>query len=130
MKISDQKLNGVVYTPKWIVDLILNKIDYKNNILDKKIIDPACGEGAFLIEAVERFIVDAKSKKLKKEAIIRHLENNIFGFDIDEENHRLIAISASDNLMKGAAGSAIQNMNVMCGFDEMDGLRYTPLTPV
>src|SRR3989338_417040 len=52
------------------------------------------------------------------------------GFDIDEENHRLIAISASDNLMKGAAGSAIQNMNVMCGFDEMDGLRYTPLTPV
>ena len=42
----------------------------------------------------------------------------------------LIALSASDNLMKGAAGSAIQNMNVMCGFDEMDGLRYTPLTPV
>jgi N-acetyl-gamma-glutamyl-phosphate/LysW-gamma-L-alpha-aminoadipyl-6-phosphate reductase len=32
--------------------------------------------------------------------------------------------------MKGAAGSAIQNMNVMCGFDEMDGLRNTPLTPV
>ncbi len=52
------------------------------------------------------------------------------GFDIDEDNNRLIALSASDNLMKGAAGSAIQNMNVMCGFDEMDGLRYTPLTPV
>ena len=52
------------------------------------------------------------------------------GFDLDEDNHRLIAISASDNLMKGAAGSAIQNMNVMSGFDEMDGLRYTPLTPV
>jgi N-acetyl-gamma-glutamyl-phosphate/LysW-gamma-L-alpha-aminoadipyl-6-phosphate reductase len=52
------------------------------------------------------------------------------GFDIDEDNNRLIAMSASDNLMKGAAGSAIQNMNVMCGFDEMDGLRYTPLTPV
>ncbi len=52
------------------------------------------------------------------------------GFDIDEDNNRLIALSASDNLMKGAAGSAIQNMNVMCGFDEMSGLRYTPLTPV
>ena len=52
------------------------------------------------------------------------------GFDLDEDNNRLIALSASDNLMKGAAGSAIQNMNVMCGFDEMDGLRYTPLTPV
>ena len=52
------------------------------------------------------------------------------GFDIDEDNHRIVALSASDNLMKGAAGSAIQNMNVMSGFDEMDGLRYSPLTPV
>ena len=52
------------------------------------------------------------------------------GFDLDEDNNRLIALSASDNLMKGAAGSAIQNLNVMCGFDEMDGLHYTPLTPV
>lgn len=52
------------------------------------------------------------------------------GFDIDPDNNRLIALSASDNLMKGAAGSAIQNMNVMCGFDESEGLRYSPLTPV
>lgn len=52
------------------------------------------------------------------------------GFDIDDDNDRLIALSASDNLMKGAAGSAVQNLNVMCGFDEMEGLRYTPLTPV
>ena len=52
------------------------------------------------------------------------------GFDIDEDNHRLVALSASDNLMKGAAGSAIQNMNIMAGFDEMDGLKYSPLTPV
>lgn len=52
------------------------------------------------------------------------------GFDIDPDNNRLIAISASDNLMKGAAGSAVQNLNVMHGLDEMVGLRYTPLTPV
>ena len=52
------------------------------------------------------------------------------GFDIDEDNQRLVSLSASDNLMKGAAGSAIQNMNVVYGFDEMEGLKYTPLTPV
>jgi N-acetyl-gamma-glutamyl-phosphate/LysW-gamma-L-alpha-aminoadipyl-6-phosphate reductase len=52
------------------------------------------------------------------------------GFDIDEYNQRIVALSASDNLMKGAAGSAIQNMNVMFGYDEDEGLRYTPLTPV
>lgn len=52
------------------------------------------------------------------------------GFDIDEKNSRLVALSASDNLMKGAAGSAVQCMNVMHGFDETDGLRYTPVNPV
>ncbi|NOJ30164.1 MAG: N-acetyl-gamma-glutamyl-phosphate reductase, partial [Nitrososphaeraceae archaeon] len=39
------------------------------------------------------------------------------GFDIDEDNQRVVALSASDNLMKGAAGSAIQNMNVMLGYN-------------
>jgi [amino group carrier protein]-6-phospho-L-2-aminoadipate/5-phospho-L-glutamate reductase len=52
------------------------------------------------------------------------------GFDIDEYNQRIVALSASDNLMKGAAGSAIQNMNVMFGLGETEGLNYTPLTPV
>ena len=52
------------------------------------------------------------------------------GFDIDDYNQRIIALSASDNLMKGAAGSAIQNMNIMLGYNETDGLKYTPITPV
>jgi N-acetyl-gamma-glutamyl-phosphate/LysW-gamma-L-alpha-aminoadipyl-6-phosphate reductase len=52
------------------------------------------------------------------------------GFDIDENTDRIVALSASDNLMKGAAGSAVQNMNLMCGYDETHGLKYTPLTPV
>lgn len=52
------------------------------------------------------------------------------GFDIDEKNNRLVALSASDNLMKGAAGSAIQCMNIAQGFNESNGLRYTPFTPV
>ena len=52
------------------------------------------------------------------------------GFDIDERNDRLVALSASDNLMKGAAGTAIQCMNIMHGFDEKDGLYHTPFTPV
>lgn len=52
------------------------------------------------------------------------------GFDLDNDNNRCIALSASDNLMKGAAGSAIQNMNIMCDFNESEGIYYSPLTPV
>jgi len=52
------------------------------------------------------------------------------GFDLDEDNNRLIALSASDNLMRGAAGAAVQNMNIKSGFDEKQGIMYSPLTPV
>ena len=42
---------------------------------------------------------------------------------------RLVVISAIDNLMKGAAGSAVQCMNLMFGFDECAGLEFPGLYP-
>ncbi len=42
---------------------------------------------------------------------------------LDIEKKQLIVISAIDNLMKGAAGQALQNMNIMCGFDETIALK-------
>jgi N-acetyl-gamma-glutamyl-phosphate/LysW-gamma-L-alpha-aminoadipyl-6-phosphate reductase len=43
---------------------------------------------------------------------------------------RLVVISAIDNLMKGAAGQAVHAMNVMCGFEETDGLGFAGLHPM
>lgn len=45
---------------------------------------------------------------------------------MDERNHRLILVSAIDNMVKGAAGQAIQNMNIMFGYEEESGLTYVP----
>jgi len=44
------------------------------------------------------------------------------GFRVYPDNNHLILLSAIDNLVKGAAGQAVQNMNLMCGFDETEGL--------
>ncbi|HKT21790.1 MAG TPA: N-acetyl-gamma-glutamyl-phosphate reductase [Nitrososphaerales archaeon] len=52
------------------------------------------------------------------------------GFEIEERTGRLVALSATDNLIKGAAGNAIQSMNLMMGFDEKTGLAMAPLHPV
>jgi len=41
----------------------------------------------------------------------------------------MIVLSAIDNLVKGAAGQAVQNMNVLCGFEEKLGLEIVPLFP-
>ncbi len=47
----------------------------------------------------------------------------------DERTNKIIAVSTIDNLVKGAAGQAVQNMNLMFGFIERSGLKITPLSP-
>tara|TARA_Y100000294_G_scaffold6794_1_gene6743 strand:+ start:3070 stop:4095 length:1026 start_codon:yes stop_codon:yes gene_type:complete len=52
------------------------------------------------------------------------------GFARDRTSNRLVVISAIDNLMKGAAGQAVQCLNIMCGFEETAGLRFPGLHPI
>ena len=50
-------------------------------------------------------------------------------FKIDERTGRVIMMGAMDNLVKGAAGQAVQNMNLMFGLPETMGLELVPLFP-
>ena len=50
-------------------------------------------------------------------------------FKIDERTNRVIMMGAMDNLVKGAAGQAIQNMNLMFGLPENEGLKLVPVFP-
>ena len=52
------------------------------------------------------------------------------GFELDATTGRVVAMCAIDNLMKGAAGSAVQCANLMCGWDETVGLDFPGLHPV
>lgn len=51
------------------------------------------------------------------------------GFSVDERTGRVTVISVIDNLVKGAAGQAIQNLNLMMGWDEALGLNFVPVYP-
>jgi len=48
---------------------------------------------------------------------------------LDSRTKRVIILAAIDNLIKGAAGQAVQNMNIICGFEEGAGLKIAPLYP-
>ena len=88
-------------------------------------------------------IRNAYEKYYKDEYFIRLLENNVYpetrwvegsnfvdiGFKIDERTGRGILMGAIDNLVKGAAGQAVQNMNIMFGLDDKTGLEFAPLFP-
>jgi N-acetyl-gamma-glutamyl-phosphate reductase len=51
------------------------------------------------------------------------------GLNVDQRTGRLTIVSVIDNLMKGAAGQAVQNANMMNGLDEKTGLDFIPLYP-
>ena len=51
------------------------------------------------------------------------------GFKIDERTGRIIMMGAIDNLVKGAAGQAVQNMNLLFGLPESEGLELVPMFP-
>jgi N-acetyl-gamma-glutamyl-phosphate reductase len=44
------------------------------------------------------------------------------GFQLAKDGKRCVLVSCLDNLLKGAAGQAVQNMNLMCGWNEAEGL--------
>jgi LysW-gamma-L-alpha-aminoadipyl-6-phosphate/LysW-L-glutamyl-5-phosphate reductase len=52
------------------------------------------------------------------------------GFELDPNSGRVVCMAAIDNLMKGASGSAVQAMNLICGFEETTGLDFSGLHPI
>lgn len=82
----------------------------------------------------ERFIRIVKEKT----GIYRYPEPKLLsgtnycdiGFEIDPHSNRLVVISAIDNLMKGAAGQALQAFNIMHGFAEDTALGFAGLHPI
>lgn len=88
-------------------------------------------------------VAAAYSKLYKDEEFIRLLGDGTFpetrwvegsnfvdiGWTVDPRTHRVIAVGALDNLVKGAAGQAVQNMNLLFGLPEDAGLRLVPVFP-
>ncbi len=85
-----------------------------------------------IIESMASFYADRPFVRLSNEErppdtmYVRGTNYCDIGFKLDQRNRRLILMSAIDNLVKGASGQAVQNMNIMLGFDETAGLRGVP----
>ena len=91
----------------------------------------------------EEMISDVYNKYYKDETFIRFLGEGAtpetkwvegsnyvdIGFKVDHRSHRVVMMGAIDNLVKGAAGQAVQNMNLMFGLPENEGLSLVPMFP-
>ena len=82
---TKHKTLGQVFTPQWIISEILDLLAYNNeNILEKYILEPSSGDGAFLLEIVTRYIDACVVKNLETSEIKQHLEKYIYAVEIDE----------------------------------------------
>ena len=91
----------------------------------------------------DEMIRSAYEKHYADEYFIRLLDKDVYpetrwvegsnfvdiGYKVEPRTGRVIMMGAIDNLVKGAAGQAIQNMNIMFGFDEKEGLMGAPVFP-
>jgi N-acetyl-gamma-glutamyl-phosphate reductase len=99
---------------------------------------------ASLVPGFDREKIDALYyNQYRNEPFIRLLKEDSFpatqyvrgsnfcdiSYKIDHATNRIIVMSAIDNIVKGASGQAVQNMNLMQGFEETSGLKTVPLFP-
>lgn len=124
----EQELSGmfgkdvkITFTPQ-IIPMERGMLSCIYYDLTKKI---AVGE---VVGIYKEFYKDANFVKVLDEGKLPSIKNVVdtnfleIGIAIDERTNKLIIISVQDNLVKGASGQAVQNMNVMFGLDEKTGL--------
>jgi len=90
-----------------------------------------CYRGFYGEEPFIRFVRDSKGVfRFPDPKVVVGSNYCDIGFEIDDHANRLVFMSAIDNLVKGAAGTAVQCMNLMLGLDERTGLEQPGLHPV
>lgn len=77
----------------------------------------------------EAFVRILRQGEFPSTAFVRGSNFCDIGITVDKRSGRIIVVSAIDNLVKGAAGQAVQNMNIVCDFPETMGLELIPLYP-
>ena len=86
--------------------------------------------GAYNDEPFVRIVADRQGPhKFPDPRILVGSNHADVGFSIDERSGRVITFCAIDNLVKGAAGSAVQSMNIALGLPETTGLTFPGLHP-
>lgn len=79
--------------------------------------------------AAEKFIRVLNMDELPQTKWVEGSNFVDINFKIDARTNRIVIIGAMDNLIKGAAGQAVQNMNIMFNIDETTGLLQVPMFP-
>lgn len=94
---------GEYYTPDWLAERLLNQLGYAGDPA-KRILDPSCGSGTFLVLAIKRIRQYADERMLQPAQVLEQVLSNVVGFDLNP----LAVISARTNYLL-ALGELLQH---------------------
>jgi adenine-specific DNA-methyltransferase len=82
--ITPLEAKGVVYTKRWVVELLLDLAGYcsQNNLVDAMAVEPAAGDGAFLVSMVERLVESCK----RLERPLSDLDGSLIAYELDDDS--------------------------------------------
>ena len=108
-----KKHKGRVYTPEYIVNIILDMSHYTDDFLEKHVIDNSCGDGAFLCEIVNRYCKLSLKRNLPHDTLKKHLEKYIHGIEIDPVEHKKCLNNVTEVAKKYGITNEI-NWDIIC----------------
>lgn len=95
-----QRQSGAYYTPQKLTDLVIDTaVDGWTSLLDKRVLDPACGSGIFLVSVFNRMAEEWRSQhprsqnRTRVKALIEILKHNVCGVDVNETACRIACFS-------------------------------------
>jgi len=98
---------GEYYTPDWLAERLLNQLGFtserEHSLQEKRLLDPACGSGTFLVLAIKRIREHCAERAVRPADLLRKILSNIVGFDLNP----LAVISARTNYLL-ALGDLLQ----------------------
>jgi len=97
--LASLKENCSVFTPSKIVTQMLDLLGYTRDLYGKRILENSCGDGAFLVEVVRRYIHDCRGQGIGNDAIRQGLERDIWGYEIDE-GHAAHCVAKLDTVIE------------------------------
>jgi type I restriction-modification system DNA methylase subunit len=107
---KEKKSKGIFYTRTFVIDFMLSHTIYPK--IEKQpnstVLDPACGSGAFLVQAFNRILISQPKKNLSIDEKAEILQKQIFGVDTDVNALQITAFSLYLSLLHGISKKEIQ----------------------
>ncbi|MGD0549269.1 MAG: N-6 DNA methylase [Candidatus Bathyarchaeia archaeon] len=101
---------GEYFTPDWLADLVLDEVGYDGNP-EKRVLDPACGSGTFLVLAIGRVKAWAEKEFYPdKKELLRRITSNVIGIDLNPL--AILAAKANYILALGELNRLLPGLNV------------------